>query len=64
MNNSGSPFFHHLSDEAETDAEADADEVEGVESMVVQTGELHHHIDEKIGHYGSDIEKRKIQFSI
>ena len=59
-----SAFFHHLPNQAEADAEADADEVEGVESMVVQTGELHHHIDEKIGHYGSDVEKREIQFPI
>ena len=59
-----SAFFHHLSNQAEADAEADADEVEGVESMVVQTGELHHHIDEKIGHYRCDVEKREIQFSI
>ena len=59
-----SAFFHHLPDEAEAEAEADADEVEGVESMVVQTGELHHHIDEKIGHHRCHVEKRKIQFSI
>ena len=59
-----SAFFHHLPDEAETDAEADADEVEGVESMVVQTGELHHHIDEKVGHHRCHVEKREIQFTI
>ena len=59
-----SAFFHHLPNQTEADAEADADEVEGVESMVVQTGELHHHIDEKIGNYCSDVEKREIQFSI
>ena len=35
-----------------------------MDSMVVQTGELHHHVDEKIGHYCSDVEKREIQFSI
>ena len=35
-----------------------------MDSMVVQTGELHHHIDEKIGYYCSDVEKREIQFSI
>ena len=35
-----------------------------MDSMVVQTGELHHHIDEKVGHYGSDVEKREIQISI
>ena len=59
-----SAFFHHLPDEAEADAEAYADEVEGVDSMVVQTGELHHHIDEKVGHDRCDVEKREIQFSI
>ena len=59
-----SAFFHHLPNQAEADAEADADAVEGVDSMVVHTGELHHHIDEKIGYYCSDVEKREIQFSI
>ena len=59
-----SAFFHHLPNQAEADAEPDADEVEGMESMVVQTGELHHHIDEKIGYNCSDVEKREIQFSI
>ena len=49
---------------AEADAEADADEIEVVKSMVVQTGELHHHIDEKIGHDRCDVEKRESQFSI
>ena len=59
-----SAFFHHLPNQAEADAEADADEVEGMDSMVVQTGELHHHIDEKVGHNRGDVEKREIQFSI
>ena len=45
-----SAFFHHLPNQAEADAEADANEVVGGDSMVVQTGELHYHIDEKIGH--------------
>ena len=35
-----------------------------MDSMVVQTGELHHHIDEKVGHYCSDEEKWEIKFSI
>ena len=35
-----------------------------METMVVQTSELHHHVDEKIGHYCSDVKKREIQFSI
>ena len=35
-----------------------------MDSMVVQTGELHHYIDEKVGHDRCDIEKREIQFSI
>ena len=35
-----------------------------MDSMVVHTGELHHHIDEKIGHYCCDVEKREIQFPI
>ena len=35
-----------------------------MDSMVVHTGELHHHVDEKIGYYCSDVEKREIQFSI
>ena len=35
-----------------------------MESMVVQMGELHHHIDKKIGHERCDVEKREIQFSI
>ena len=59
-----SAFFHHLPHQAEADAEPDADEVEGMDSMVVQTGELHHHIDEKVGHNRGDVEKREIQFSI
>ena len=59
-----SAFFHHLPNQAEADAEPDADEVEGMETVVVQTGELHHHIDEKVGYYCSDVEKREIQFSI
>ena len=59
-----SAFFHHLPNQAEADAEPDADEVEGMDSMVVQTGELHHHIDEKVGHNRGDVEKREIQFSI
>ena len=59
-----SAFFHHLPNQAEADAEADADEVEGMDSMVVHTGELHHHIDEKVGHDRCDVEKREIQFSI
>ena len=59
-----SAFFHHLPNQAEADAEPDADEVEGMDSMVVQTGELHHHIDEKVGHDRCDVEKREIQFSI
>ena len=33
-------------------------------SMVVQTGVLHHHIDEKVGHDRCDEEKREIQFPI
>ena len=45
-----SAFFHHFPNQAEADAEADADEIEGVESMELQTGELHHHIDKKVGH--------------
>ena len=59
-----SAFFNHLPNQAEADAEANADEVEGMDSMVVQSGELHHHIDEKIGHNRCDVEKREIQFSI
>ena len=59
-----SAFFHHLPNQAEADAEPDADEVEGMETMVVQTGELHHHIDEKVGHDRCDVKKREIQFSI
>ena len=59
-----SAFFHHLPDEAEAYAEPDADEVEGMETMVVQTGKLHRHVNEKIGYYCSDVEKREIQFSI
>ena len=59
-----SAFFHHLPNQAEADAEPDADEVEGVDSMVVHMGELHHHIDEKVGHDRCYIEKREIQFSI
>ena len=59
-----SAFFHHLPNQAEADAEPDADEVEGMETMVVQTGELHHHVYEKIGHYCSDVKKREIQSSI
>ena len=35
-----------------------------MESMVVRTGEFHHHIDEKVGHDRCDVEKREIQFSI
>ena len=35
-----------------------------MDSMVVHTGELHHHIDEKVGHDRCDEEKREIQFSI
>ena len=58
-----SAFFHHLPNQAEADTEADADEVEGVDSMVVQTGELHHHIDEKVGHDRCDVKKGEIQFS-
>ena len=59
-----SAFFHHLPHQAEADAEPDADEVEGMDSMVVQTGELRHHIDEKVGHNRGDVEKWEIQFSI
>ena len=59
-----SAFFHHLPNQAEADAEPDADEVEGMDSMVVHTGKLHHHIDEKVGHARCDVEKREIQFSI
>ena len=59
-----SAFFHHLPHQAEADAEPDADEVEGMDSMVVQTVELHHHIDEKVGHDRCDVEKREIQISI
>ncbi len=59
-----SAFFHHLPHQAEADAEPDADEVEGMDSMEVHTGELHHHIDEKVGHNRGDVEKREIQFSI
>ena len=59
-----SAFFHHLPHQAEADAEPDADEVEGMDSMVVQTGELHHHIDEKVGHDRCDVEKREIKFPI
>ena len=35
-----------------------------MDSMVVHTGELHHHIDEKVGHDRCDVEKREIQFPI
>ena len=35
-----------------------------MDSMEVQTGELHHHIDEKIGYDRCDVKKREIQFSI
>ena len=35
-----------------------------METMVVQTGKLHHHIDEKIGQDRCDEEKREIQFPI
>ena len=35
-----------------------------MDSMVVHASELHHHIDQKIGHYCSDVKKREIQFSI
>ena len=56
--------FHDLSDEAEADAEPDADEIDGVKTMVRQTDELHHHVDEKIREQGRHVEKGKIQFSI
>ena len=35
-----------------------------MDSMEVHKGELHHHIDEKVGHDSCDVEKREIQFSI
>ena len=53
-----SAFFHHLPNQAEADAEPDADKVEVVKSMEVQTGKLHHHIDENVGHARCDVEKR------